>query len=206
MATSERWKLQYYLLSLYCVTYMAHWSFEQVDFEALARLTGVATQGRHDADQWVKSYKIAFSRDGSNYYYYKERGVVKVALMRVHCKMNGKWLKCSRFGLTPWSNWSSAILCFYLSHCTEAFYFHQCRWRVVQCTYIIGFLKYCAHVTRYLSDTKNKFLTKTARSEVLRLNGTPYDILWHLYKVDWILLCSYIRYAWTTALALFHFR
>ncbi|XP_015756081.1 PREDICTED: uncharacterized protein LOC107335265 [Acropora digitifera] len=50
----------------------------QVDFEALARLTSVATQGRHDADQWVKSYRITFSKDGSNYIYYKERGVVKL--------------------------------------------------------------------------------------------------------------------------------
>ncbi|XP_068726460.1 uncharacterized protein, partial [Montipora capricornis] len=50
----------------------------QIDFEALASITGVATQGRYDADQWVKSYKITFSKDGSNYYYYKERGVVKL--------------------------------------------------------------------------------------------------------------------------------
>ena len=73
---------------LYCVTYIVLWSSKQVDFEALARLTGAATQGRHDADQWVKSYRIAFSKDGSNYYYYKERGVVKVALILVHRKMN----------------------------------------------------------------------------------------------------------------------
>lgn len=57
-------------------------------------MTGCATQGRHDAEQWVKSYIITFSRDGSRYKYYKERRVVKVTEtltglregIRVHCE------------------------------------------------------------------------------------------------------------------------
>lgn len=37
------------------------------------------------------------------------------------------------------------------------------------------FLQCWVHVLRHLSDTKNGFPTKTARNEVLGLNGTPSD-------------------------------
>lgn len=50
----------------------------QVDFEALTRVTGIATQGRYDAEQWVKTYRLTYSRDGSSYKYYTERRVIKV--------------------------------------------------------------------------------------------------------------------------------
>ena len=50
----------------------------QIDFEALTRATGIATQGRYDAEQWVKTYRLTYSRDGSTYKYYAERRVIKV--------------------------------------------------------------------------------------------------------------------------------
>ncbi|EDO48087.1 predicted protein, partial [Nematostella vectensis] len=44
----------------------------QVDLGAVSRLTGVATQGRHDAHQWVTSYTLAFSKDGKRFYPYRQ--------------------------------------------------------------------------------------------------------------------------------------
>ncbi|XP_044165960.1 uncharacterized protein LOC114964732 isoform X11 [Acropora millepora] len=39
-----------------------------------AKVTGLASQGRADADQWVTKYKLQYSHDGVNFYYYKEPG------------------------------------------------------------------------------------------------------------------------------------
>lgn len=39
----------------------------QIKFSKITQITGVATQGRSDADQWVKSYKLQYSSDGSSW-------------------------------------------------------------------------------------------------------------------------------------------
>ena len=36
----------------------------QVDFGDWTKISAVATQGREDADQWVKTYSVSFSYDG----------------------------------------------------------------------------------------------------------------------------------------------
>ena len=49
----------------------------QVDLRSYnARVTGVATQGRQDAGQWVKKYKLQFSffNEPSSFQTYKEKG------------------------------------------------------------------------------------------------------------------------------------
>ena len=38
----------------------------QVDFGRNVKITKVATQGRQDLDEWVKSYSLAYSVDGSS--------------------------------------------------------------------------------------------------------------------------------------------
>lgn len=38
------------------------------------KVTGVATQGRQDTDQWVTSYKLQYGNDGVNFQYYKKQG------------------------------------------------------------------------------------------------------------------------------------
>eukprot|EP00058_Branchiostoma_floridae_P019226 XP_002604716.1 hypothetical protein BRAFLDRAFT_80311 [Branchiostoma floridae] len=43
----------------------------QVDFRATKKVTGVITQGRQDADQWVKTFMVQFSDDGISYRTYK---------------------------------------------------------------------------------------------------------------------------------------
>ena len=42
----------------------------QVYFGVLARLTGMLSQGRQDANQWVKTFILTFSRDGIKFVKY----------------------------------------------------------------------------------------------------------------------------------------
>ena len=52
----------------------------QVDLRSYnARVTGVATQGRQDAKQWVKKYKLQFSlfNEPGSFQTYKEKGQKK---------------------------------------------------------------------------------------------------------------------------------
>ena len=39
----------------------------EVDIGETAKVTMVATQGRYDYDQWVKSYKVAYSKFGGHF-------------------------------------------------------------------------------------------------------------------------------------------
>lgn len=47
----------------------------QVDLGRMIRVTGVATQGREDYDQWVVSYVITYSLDGKTFAQYKNSNV-----------------------------------------------------------------------------------------------------------------------------------
>lgn len=46
----------------------------QVDFGSYTRVTGVATQGRYDDDQWVTKYRLQYSDDGMTFQVYKKTG------------------------------------------------------------------------------------------------------------------------------------
>lgn len=50
----------------------------QVELGRPAKVTGVATQGRHDAHQWVTSYTVSYSLDGKRFRAYLEYGRNKV--------------------------------------------------------------------------------------------------------------------------------
>lgn len=41
-----------------------HNQWLQIDFRRSMKVTGIATQGRHDSDQWVTAYYIYYSMDG----------------------------------------------------------------------------------------------------------------------------------------------
>ena len=59
----------------------------KVDLGAMARITGVATQGRQDRRQWVKTYSVSYSKNGFQWNYYKERARTKVRHF-TGCMMN----------------------------------------------------------------------------------------------------------------------
>ena len=46
-----------------------HWI--QVALGSYTKLTSIATQGRNAHNQWVTAYKLQYSEDGENFYYYK---------------------------------------------------------------------------------------------------------------------------------------
>ena len=50
----------------------------QVDLERVSTVKAVATQGRIDANQCVKSYIITFSKNGRRFFPYKEGRKIKV--------------------------------------------------------------------------------------------------------------------------------
>ena len=52
----------------------------QVNFVELMRIKGVATQGRQDANQWVRSYTVSYSIDGMNFMPYMENRRLKVGI------------------------------------------------------------------------------------------------------------------------------
>ena len=46
----------------------------QVALGTYTKLTGIATQGRNGANQWVTKYHLQYSDDGVNFDYYKAPG------------------------------------------------------------------------------------------------------------------------------------
>ena len=50
----------------------------QVNFVELMRIKGVATQGRQNANQWVRSYTVSYSVDGMTFRAYRQGRRVKV--------------------------------------------------------------------------------------------------------------------------------
>ena len=50
----------------------------QIDLQTLHIICAVSTQGNSKADQWVKTYKLKLSTDGSTWTDYKEGGQFKV--------------------------------------------------------------------------------------------------------------------------------
>lgn len=51
----------------------------QIDLGATSRVKRIATQGRYDANQWVKSYTVSYSNNGVRFYPYKHGRRVKVS-------------------------------------------------------------------------------------------------------------------------------
>ena len=57
----------------------------QIKFGQIFQIAGTATQGRADDAQWVKSYKLEYSTDGSTWAYYSDvRCTFKILLMMIY--------------------------------------------------------------------------------------------------------------------------
>ena len=54
----------------------------QVNFGREVQITGVATQGRTDSDQWVKTYTLSYSNDGTHFIDFLENAAAKVCQKR----------------------------------------------------------------------------------------------------------------------------
>ena len=55
----------------------------QVDLGRKKVVTAIATQGRRNYKQWVKSYFVSYSPDGKNFNPYKIDGAVKVRIINI---------------------------------------------------------------------------------------------------------------------------
>jgi len=65
----------------------------QVNFVELMRIKGVATQGRQNANQWVRSYTVRYSVDGMSFRPYRENRRVKVCIAAMLCALSHKYIK-----------------------------------------------------------------------------------------------------------------
>ena len=57
-----------------------HNQWLQVSFVSVVKATGIATQGRQDANQWVTKYIVSYSPDTTNFRYYSEGRGTKVSV------------------------------------------------------------------------------------------------------------------------------
>ena len=52
----------------------------QVDLGALVRIRGLATQGRHEAAEWVSSFVLSYSSVATNFRFYEVNSTLKVII------------------------------------------------------------------------------------------------------------------------------
>ena len=57
----------------------------QVALGSYTKLTSIATQGRNAYSQWVTAYKLQYSEDGVNFYYYKVPGQSSPKVHKLPC-------------------------------------------------------------------------------------------------------------------------
>ncbi|KXJ05091.1 Coagulation factor VIII, partial [Exaiptasia diaphana] len=58
----------------WCSRTSSNSEYIQIDFVKMVTLTGIATQGYHTMDKWVKTYIIKYSIDGIQWNYHREGG------------------------------------------------------------------------------------------------------------------------------------
>ena len=71
-------RLNYAAGSSWCASLSDSIPYLQVDLGSVYIICAVATQGNSRADQWVKTYQVQYSTDGSNWIIYKEREQIRV--------------------------------------------------------------------------------------------------------------------------------
>jgi len=64
--------------SSWCAGTSDSYPYLQIDLQTLHIICAVSTQGNSQAEQWVKTYKLQLSTDGSTWTNYKEGGQDKV--------------------------------------------------------------------------------------------------------------------------------
>ncbi|XP_015757096.1 PREDICTED: uncharacterized protein LOC107336222 [Acropora digitifera] len=62
----------------WCVRRNDHNQYLQIDLRRPTRITKVTTQGRYDANQFVRTYRLLYSQNGNTFIYIKEGGKIKL--------------------------------------------------------------------------------------------------------------------------------
>lgn len=65
-------------IGAWCAKYRNYNQWFKVDFGRLIKITKIATQGRHDANHWIKSYYVSFSADNVHWAMYRFKSANKV--------------------------------------------------------------------------------------------------------------------------------
>ena len=69
--------------------------FFKVSFNSPVQITGIATQGRADYNQWVKSYTLSYSEDGKKYSVYSVGGRQKVRIKICYIQLTHVNFSCN---------------------------------------------------------------------------------------------------------------
>ena len=69
--------------------------FFKVSFHSPVQITGIATQGRADYNQWVKSYTLSYSEDGKKYSVYSVGGRQKVRIKICYIQLTHVNFSCN---------------------------------------------------------------------------------------------------------------
>ena len=67
------------MVSGWCARNINYKQYLQIKFPSVTKISGLATQGRGNANQYVKKYFISYSKDGTSFVIYKDSGKVKVS-------------------------------------------------------------------------------------------------------------------------------
>jgi len=77
--TASNGRLGYTAGSSWCSTISDSNPYLQIQLNRYGEIIcGLATQGDHTSDQWVNTYQIQTSTDGTNFVDYKENNAIKV--------------------------------------------------------------------------------------------------------------------------------
>ena len=93
--------------------YNNRYQFLQVDFGGASKIIRIATQGRHDANQWVTQYYVSHSLTRIHFSEYKERNSRKVII----------YLKIIKIIIDQTSNKIWCIILFIPVLCISFFFF-----------------------------------------------------------------------------------
>ena len=66
----------------WCVRRNDHNQYLQIDLRRPTRISKVTTQGRYDANQFVRTYRLLYSQNGNTFKPIKEGGKIKVCHLR----------------------------------------------------------------------------------------------------------------------------
>ena len=86
MVAAKNGRLNYAAGSSWCASSSDSSPYLQVDLGSVYMICAVASQGNSQADQWVKTYQVQYSTNGSNWVIYQEKGQKRVSQKQKYSK------------------------------------------------------------------------------------------------------------------------
>ena len=134
----------------------------QVDLQQTTRVIGIATQGRHDFDQWVTKYKLQYGDDGQTFRVYKRNGDISDTVWKNMLNWTNLFVeKKSPWGIEP----------FYILHSDSLPLSHK--------AVTLGWAIYSLslNLQKSIHESYRLRVTRTVKKKLTLVNFTPKCIL-----------------------------